>query len=204
MTTIAASPEKKSLPVLSPSSHRGERVSTPSTPDQHPYAIKTTSTSVLTRSNSRGLAASRQHLYIPNTPSPASKHRYSKSDVSRPSPRPLPIPPALESPTKERKGHAYTSSDECLFPSVRTRADTLPSGPSPSPASPVKVDELPSNPRVWTTSQLASYLITALRVKSGEALPLPLPVAKDIATFVKEARLNGRAFLRLNEQDLEL
>ncbi|KAL5526694.1 hypothetical protein ACEPAF_8419 [Sanghuangporus sanghuang] len=206
MSVIASSPEKKPFPVTSPSGNRVERGSTPSTPNQHPYAIKTTSTAVLTRSNSTGYAAPHQHVYIPSTPTSNSKHRHSKSDLSRPSPRPLPIPPSLESPSKARGGHGYTSSEELVFPSVRARADTLPnaSGVSLSASpSPVKADDLPSNPRVWTTSQLASYLITALRVKSGEVLPLPLPVAKDIAAFVKEARLNGRSFLRLNEQDLE-
>lgn len=202
-SAVATSPEKKSFPVV------GERSNTSSTPNRYPYAIKTTSSAILTRSNSTGYAASHQHVYIPNTPSPGgttAKHRHSKSDLSRPSPRPLPIPPSLESsPTKNYKGHGYTSSEELVFPSVsvRARADTLPSTPNPPPPSPVKVDELPSNPRVWTTSQLASYLITALRVRSGEVLPLPLQVAKDIAAFVKEARLNGRSFLRLNEQDLE-
>ena len=80
------------------------------------------------------------------------------------------------------------------------RADTL---PTPPPSSPIKLDDLPSNPKLWTTMQLASYLITALRVRSGENLPVPLAVAKDIATFVKEARLNGRLFLKLTGHDLE-
>jgi hypothetical protein len=93
-------------------------------------------------------------------------------------------------------------ADDQVF-SNRARAETLPTLPNPPFPSPVKVDDLPSNPRVWSTSQLASYLITALRVRSGEALPLPLPVAKDVASFVRQERLTGRAFLRLNEQDLE-
>ena len=204
---IASSPEKKPFPITSPNGCRVERGSAQSTPNQHPYAIKTTSTAVLTRSNSTGYAASHQHVYIPSTPPTSnSKHRHSKSDVSRPSPRPLPIPPSLESPTKPRNGHGYTSSDEITFPSLRSRADTLPNATNtslPTSPPPLKAEDLPSNPRVWTTSQLASYLITALRVKSGEVLPLPLQVAKDIAAFVKEARLNGRSFLRLNEHDLE-
>ncbi|THH04258.1 hypothetical protein EW145_g5655 [Phellinidium pouzarii] len=202
-----SSPQKKSFPVFVPDGHRGERGSAPSTPNQHPYAIKTTSTALLTRSNSSGHAAHTQHAYVPTTPSPSSKHRYTKSDITRTavhSPRPLPMPPSLDTPSKYLNGHNHTSSEDFLFPTHRTkRADTLPSTPALPPPSPVKVDDLPSNPRVWTASQLSSYLITALRVKSGESLPLPLPVTKDIAAFVKEARLNGRAFLRLNEQDFE-
>lgn len=78
----------------------------------------------------------------------------------------------------------------------------MPSTPV-SLAAPVTVEDLPSNPRAWTTAQLASYLITALRIRSGKSLPIPLPVTRDIAAFVKDARLTGRTFLRLSEQDLE-
>ena len=202
MSSISASPERKAFPMPTPESLRGTRQTTASA-NTHPYAIKTTSTAILTRSNSSGFASSHQHLYIPTTPSPSpSKHRHSKSDLitpARSSPRPLPIPPSFESPTKPSKKAA---ADEQPF-SHRVRAETLPSSPNPPLPSPVKVDDLPSNPRVWSTSQLASYLVTALRVRSGEALPLPLPVAKDVATFVRQERLTGRAFLRLNEQDLE-
>ena len=201
MSAASSSPERRTFPILTPDSHRGGRGTTAST-NQHPYAIKTTSTAILTRSNSSGFVAPHQHHYIPTTPSPSpSKHRHSKSDLSqaRPSPRPLPIPPSFESPTKPSK---KSVTDDELF-TQRTRAETLPTFPNPPLPSPVKVDDLPSNPRVWTTSQLASYLVTALRVRSGSVLPLPLPVAKDVASFVKQERLTGRAFLRLNEQDLE-
>ncbi|KAH8118167.1 hypothetical protein DFH11DRAFT_882542 [Phellopilus nigrolimitatus] len=206
MTTT--SPQKRPLPIPDEHNKRGSLQSRPFPSTNHgnfPYAVKTTSNGVLTRSNSSGQTASPQHSYVPTTPSPSSKRHFTKSDLAQSSPRPLPIPPSLESPQKERRErHGYSSSEDFRFPSHRTRrADTLPSAPTPPPSSPVKVDDLPSNPRVWTTSQLASYLITALRVRSGEVLPLPLPVAKDVAAFVKEARLNGRAFLRLNEQDLE-
>lgn len=202
MSTIMSSPERKVFPLSTPESPRSIRQSNASA-NTHPYAIKTTSTSVLTRSNSTGFASTQQHFYIPTTPSPSpSKHRQSKSDLitpARSSPRPLPIPPSFESPARPtNKGVA----DGQVFPQ-RVRAETLPSSPNPTLPSPVKVEDLPSNPRVWTTSQLASYLVTALRVRSGETLPLPLPVAKDVATFVRQERLTGRAFLRLTEQDLE-
>jgi len=45
--------------------------------------------------------------------------------------------------------------------------------------------------------------MTALRVRTGETLALPAPVARDIAAFVRETKINGRVFLRLCEQDLE-
>lgn len=206
MAAPSTSPLKKHT---FPSTYQhSERGSTPSTPNNHPYAIKTTATAVLTRSNSSGHTAQFTHVYIPTTPSRSSlqKHRYSKSDVGRiTEPRPLPAPPSLGSPEKKHASlERSKNSEDLLFPPLRTRrSETLPSAAAPPLPSPVKIDDLPSNPRVWTTSQLASYLMTALRVKSGDSLPLALPIAKDIALFIKEARLNGRAFLRLNGHDLE-
>ncbi|KAG8740728.1 hypothetical protein FRC10_003933 [Ceratobasidium sp. 414] len=65
---------------------------------------------------------------------------------------------------------------------------------------------LPDNPKLWTPSQLAKYLLTALRFngsKSSEAILVPKPVAQDIANFVIKCKLNGRVFLRLAEKDME-
>ncbi|KAJ8692175.1 hypothetical protein PTI98_009512 [Pleurotus ostreatus] len=159
-------------------------------PNPHPYAIKTTSTALLSRSNSSSQSARPIHNYIPSpSPSPTrsrpsqrqygyshgSGHRYSRS-LTGESPRPLPVPPS-PSPTKQ----LYTSGH----------------GHSPS----FDVD-LPANPKLWTPSQLATYLATALRVRSGESLQLPAPVARDIAAFVKTSKITGKEFLRFNEQDL--
>lgn len=69
--------------------------------------------------------------------------------------------------------------------------------------TPVKLEDLPTNPKLWTPTQLSSYLTTALRVRSGEVMSLPLPVARDIAAFIKESKINGRLFLRLCEQDFD-
>lgn len=209
---------QKPFPIFVPDGQRDERSNPPPSPDYHPYAITTTSTGLLTRSNSRGFSAPTRHNYVPTSPSPRSKHRFSKSDLTSDrsadhllphhSPRPLPIPPTPGSPTKtgsELRG-SYTSSEDLRSNSSwrkhRFEARAL---PTPPPSSPVKVDDLPSNPKIWTTTQLASYLITALRVRTADSgtPPIPLAVAKDIAAFVKDARLNGRTFLRLNEQDLE-
>ncbi|KAI0750173.1 hypothetical protein C8Q80DRAFT_675653 [Daedaleopsis nitida] len=197
-------------------------------PNPHPYAIKTTSTGILTRSNSSGYNVNATHnYYIPTSPSPsrsdpAKGHRYSKSlnlvpeSPSRESPRPLPIPPALDGPNTRRDGSGgsggYVSADEVvsLPPRRPRRSSTLPVIPIPSPVlSAPSVDDLPENPKLWTPSQLAVYLTTALRMTSGgkpgeiESIGLPALVAKDIAAFVKSARIGGRTFLRLNEDDLE-
>ena len=104
------------------------------------------------------------------------------------------------------------ASDGVTPPRRAKRADTLPSAPSPFNSAPsaVSIDDLPSNPKLWTPSQLSSYLTTALRVTSQEktqdpnVVVLPARVAKDIAVFVKEMRVTGRTFLRLNDEDLNM
>lgn len=161
-------------------------------PNPHPYAIKTTSSGLLTRSNStsQNTQASR-HYYVPPSPTQEQTrrprtHRLSKS-LTNAAPRPLPTPPdhisTLQSPPE---GLSW----------LTPRSDSV-------EISHIKLEDLPSNPKVWTPSQLSSYLATALRVQSGETLSLPLSVARDVAAFVKESKINGRIFLRLCEQDLE-
>ncbi|OSC96956.1 hypothetical protein PYCCODRAFT_1448255 [Trametes coccinea BRFM310] len=198
-------------------------------PNPHPYAIKTTSTALLTRSNTSGYNVNAtRHYYVPLSPnatrSEASRgHRASKSLTSmsesptREAPRPLPIPPALDVSRDRRTptgNGGYVSADEATsVPRQRPRrSETLPVIPLPAAGSlapPPSIDELPDNPKLWTPSQLATYLTSALRVTSNgkpgevESIGLPPLVAKDIAAFVKSARIGGRTFLRMNEEDLE-
>jgi hypothetical protein len=47
---------------------------------------------------------------------------------------------------------------------------------------------------------LSVYLATALRVRSGS---LPERVVGDVAKFVREMRIGGKAFLRLDDKDFE-
>lgn len=132
----------------------------PSTPsptrenqNHHPYGIKTTSTGILTRSNSSAGAPYSQHSYSP-VPSPSSPHRlapsnttthrYTKSLTSRDEafPIPIPTPPSLPSPpprtwsrssSMSRSGDEESevelaSSDSEYFFASRTRhSETLPS-----------------------------------------------------------------------------
>lgn len=67
------------------------------------------------------------------------------------------------------------------------------------------LEDLPSNPKLWTTSQLATYLATALRVPTDDSTATSLPTqdAGEIIAFTKEANINGRIFLRLIEDDLD-
>ncbi|KAJ3869822.1 hypothetical protein EV359DRAFT_76433 [Lentinula novae-zelandiae] len=168
-------------------------------PNAHPYAIKTTSTALLSRSNSSSKTHdSSHHHYVPRTPPATSlghrkhegahyRHRYSSSLSSDNIPRPLPVPP---SPTKEAVDDSSGKHPRTFFNPVVFSA-------------PLTLEDLPPNPKLWTPSQLCAYLSTALRVKSGESLQLPAPVARDIASFVRESKITGRIFLRLDEKDLE-
>lgn len=193
------------------------------TPNPHPYAIKTTSTGLLTRSNStcQNIHVSR-HYYVP--PSPTAKkheeavhspqrsspqrrtHRLSKSlsgvdPFELPGTRPLPTPPPHPSTLPSHEPSA--GSDQWVTPRRPKHTETLPTTIPDLDLTPVKLEDLPTNPKLWTPSQLSSYLTTALRVRSGESMSLPLPVTRDIATFVKESKINGRLFLRLCEQDFD-
>lgn len=192
-------------------------------PNPHPYAIKTTSTGLLTRSNSssQNIHVSR-HYYIPPSPTsrkheeavqspkmpPSSRktHRLSRSlngadSFESPNKRPLPTPPPHPSTLPSYQPSA--NPEQWVTPKRSKRAETLPfSIPDPD-ITPVKLEDLPTNPKLWTPSQLSSYLTTALRVRSGEAMSLPLPVTRDIVTFVKASKINGRLFLRLCEQDFD-
>ena len=170
-------------------------------PNPHPYAIRTTSTGLLSRSNSSGrnLAASRHH-YVPLPPSPSKRegkgHRSVKSVSSLSNlvfPQPLPVPPDFQvSSTRSR----------------RVRAETLPSyHPEDANGLSLASLELPANPKLWSVSQLTSYLLTSLQPpmrSSDDTDEYPtLPLVHDIAAVVREAKVTGRAFLRLNEDDLD-
>ncbi|KAF9526331.1 hypothetical protein CPB83DRAFT_908443 [Crepidotus variabilis] len=177
-------------------------------PNAHPYAIRTSSTAILSRSNSTSSNASvGAHHYIPSSPSPAatkhaavkhhrpSRHRYSRSLTSD-NPQPLPPPPSGVSPSPTREMFSEEPEVYDDTPTRRNqRAETLPS----SVGAPVQHVDLPDDPKSWTPSQVSTYLSSTLRAGSAN---LPGPVAKDIATFIRERRITGRIFLRLSEDDL--
>ncbi|KIM33557.1 hypothetical protein M408DRAFT_326254 [Serendipita vermifera MAFF 305830] len=149
-----------------------------------PYAIKTTSTAVLSRSNSLSGRSPTPVLY---TSSPNAKplgrsqsrgHRHTRSLSNATSPLPLPVPP------KRRDSQGST--------------DSLSLPPTPNEGA---ISQLPDNPKDWTPSQLSVYLASALRLKGGGSIPAP--VAKDIAGFAFREKLAGRAFLRLSDESLK-
>ncbi|KAF8799060.1 hypothetical protein BYT27DRAFT_7176555 [Phlegmacium glaucopus] len=160
-------------------------------PNPHPYAIKTTSTALLSR-NSSSSTPSTAHNYIPpSSPSPSptqtgfggerrySRHRYSRSLTSE-LPRPLPAPPSATAP-----------GDDDDTPRRRVqRTYSLP-----------QEIEIPEDPKRWTPAEVSMYLTANLNAGGGH--DLPTPVARDIATFVRDKKITGKSFLRLNEVDLE-
>jgi hypothetical protein len=158
-------------------------------PNPHPYAIKTSTTGLLSNSSSFSTTSGTHH-YIPPSPSPSptqtgfgregrytARHRYSSSE----SPRPLPPPPSAA---------ALLGSDDDDTPRRVHRAYSLP-----------QEIKLPEDPKRWSPAEVSIYLTSSLNaaaVGSG-----PTPVAQDIATFVKDEKITGRRFLRLNEVELE-
>lgn len=176
-------------------------------PNPHPYAIKTTHTALLSRSNSSGHNTPSKYFYTPSTGTPPCSptkhaheyrgHRYSTSltgelPLSLPSPSPLPSPTHL---------HRSESEDDAFF--RRPRADTLPTylNDKDSTLSVEPEENLPPNPKIWTPSQLSVYLTRALRVRSGERPPER--VANDIALWVRREGVSGRTFLRWTDENLK-
>lgn len=198
------------LPPTSPLPLGSSTMSDPALkPNPHPYAIKTTHTALLSRSNSSGHNTPSRYFYTPPTGTPSRTpsrsptkhaheyrgHRYSTS-LTGESPSPFPSP--LPSPT-----HLYRSEfeDDALF--RRPRADTLPTYLADKDITPSSEPEedLPPNPKLWTPSQLSIYLTRALRVRSGERPPER--VAHDITSWVRREGVSGRTFLRWTDENLK-
>jgi len=166
----------------------------------HPYAIKTTSTGVLTRSNSTHSTRSTHH-FVPSSPTKPKVNQTRHSEGHKYShipneelPRPLPVPPNFApsgSPTKtEFEPHHETSFIGHMKRQSDTRHSLLQLEPLTGPVT----DELSDDPRVWTPSQLSTYLAS-----SGHSSP---PLAQDLATFILFHKITGQRFLYLTESDL--
>ncbi|KAI0050514.1 hypothetical protein FA95DRAFT_1570569 [Auriscalpium vulgare] len=203
-TATATPPHSATLPTFPRSPSKDLK------PNPHPYAIKTTSTALLSRSNSSGHVTPAHHFYTPpsrslsRSPTKSKSeyrgHRYSTSLTGE-----LPSPlPGRESPTRSQRSQSEDGAS-VGSPARRTRAETLPSRypDDEEPTSASGTDDLPPNPKLWTPSQLSTYLTRALRVRSGETLSVPEPVARDIASWVRKEGVGGRTFLRWEEEELE-
>ena len=115
--------------------------------NEHPYAFKSTSSAILTRSNSIGNNSRHSHhSYTPAAPptpglsrSQSIGHRHTRSLSNVAPPTPLPMPPS--SPSPARPGSFDASSPA---PSRVKRRETLPSFPSPiQTTNEMKISDLP-------------------------------------------------------------
>jgi hypothetical protein len=115
--------------------------------NEHPYAFKSTSSAILTRSNSIGNNSRHtHHSYTPATPqtpglsrSQSIGHRHTSSLNNVAAPTPLPMPPSPSTPARQ-SGVDATSP----VPYRVKRRDTLPSiSPSTQTTSEMKISDLP-------------------------------------------------------------
>ncbi|KIK98015.1 hypothetical protein PAXRUDRAFT_68227, partial [Paxillus rubicundulus Ve08.2h10] len=176
-------------------------------PNAHPYAIKTTSSALLSRSSSSPHSAQHtKHHYVPSSPT-RPRHRHSSSlslaeSVSdeETRPPPLPTPPSFFSTSPSQESF-HTSTTDDTTPR-RTRAETLPAG-AINPITDVIEDtnlsgDLPPNPKQWNTHQLSTYLSTSLREEDG----LDDLGVEAVLYCVRERGFTGRELLTLTDADL--
>lgn len=197
----------------------------------HPYGIKTTSTGILTRSNSYGKSPTTAHHYSPMSsplapiprrseskgPESFKAHRLTKSMSSSVDDLTMSTPPPLPFPTRSSRRMSVSSGEDmdptldALSPSRARRSQTLPSIPTPPRPSLTSAGvpdlgilrslDLPDNPKYWTPTNLALYLGTVLSLKHGG--PFSDAVVRDVQVHVIREKLSGRTFLRLTEDDLD-
>ncbi|KAG8212809.1 hypothetical protein J3R82DRAFT_11101 [Butyriboletus roseoflavus] len=120
----------------------------PIQPNAHPYAIKTTSSALLSRSNSSPHSAHHiRHNYVPTSPSRIPtitrvRHRHSSSlslveaelrGEVRTGPAPLPIPPSVVVASSDNPSVSSGRADEPKLTHRVRRAETMPPG-SATPA----------------------------------------------------------------------
>ena len=167
----------------------------------HPYAIKTTSTGVLTRSNSAHSTHSTHH-FVPSSPTKPKVNQTRQSEGHKYNhipneelPRPLPIPPNFASSGSPTKTEFEPHHETSFIGHMKRQSDTRHSLSQPEPLKGSVTAELPNDPRVWTPSQLSTYLTS-----SGDSSP---SFAQDLATFIHLHKITSQRFLQLTESDLQ-
>ncbi|WRT63702.1 uncharacterized protein IL334_000625 [Kwoniella shivajii] len=177
--------------------------STPSSKNYHPYLIQSTSSSLLTRSNSS-----------PAPPASPSGHRSSRSMSSlnhilegnqlqnQKEKEKEDRRRSMESPIAHRNGHGNGNGNGNAFirPSVK-RSGTLPeflNHAGKNGKTSEKELDLPLTPKLWTPSELAQYLGHTLRTggPEGTGQILPSPLVEDIKSWVLRQRVSGRDFIK--------
>ena len=134
-----------------PTSNGSANMMSPSRPSatrhEHPYAFKSTSSAILTRSNSIGNNSRHtHHSYAPPTPqtpglsrSQTTIHRHTRSLSNVAPPSPLPMPPSPSMPVRPCSFDASVPT-----PNLVKRHETLPSiPPSSQTINEMKISDLP-------------------------------------------------------------
>ncbi|KAN0065106.1 hypothetical protein ACQY0O_001602 [Thecaphora frezii] len=174
-----------------PSATRTESLPPPSTvpapaaatapPQGYSYLSRSSSISTPTRSRPRGLTSSTSSSILA---SPVLVTRPSLTDLKQPA---------------KTKGADHISRRNTMH--SMPSSFSLPQFPPPPATEAAKIAEavskLPTNPKMWTPSQVALYLTHVLGL-------VPRPIVEDVTAYVRSSHMGGRAFLRLSEKDLEL
>jgi len=166
----------------------------------HPYAVVTTSAGVLRRSNSAH-SIHNTYRFVPSSPTKSKVNQTRHSEGHRYNhisneelPRPLPVPPNFPSSGSPTKTEFEPHHETSFIGHMKRQSDTRHSLSQPEPLTGSVTDELPDDPRVWTPSQLSTYLTS-----SGDSSP---SLAQDLAAFIHLHKITGQTFLQLTESDL--
>ncbi|WVQ80341.1 hypothetical protein IAT38_002446 [Cryptococcus sp. DSM 104549] len=215
-----------------PTSHRSRSFPTPASPSpsyhpappttpsrssssssySHPYAIQSTASSVLTRSNSspakspvplahrpsRSMSSLHNVLEGPSVTTPSGAGAVGAASASSVGGR-YAKPKSLKELEEERRRSLDSpSASGGTRPGAR-RSGTLPDFlmGSGGREKRVKEVELPMNPKLWTPSELAQYLAYELRTGGvdGTGKVLPAPLVEDIKVWVLRQQVSGKTFL---------
>ncbi|KAF8442045.1 hypothetical protein L210DRAFT_3191081 [Boletus edulis BED1] len=196
----------------------------PIQPNAHPYAIKTTSSALLSRSNSSPHSAHHtRHHYIPPPPPRVptgvmARHRHSSSlssveggvhDVNGmhniPAPLPAPQPNVAALPD------SISRADEPKLSHRVRRAETMPSSAikpvndrfsHDQESRPELYAGLPSNPKQWNTDELITYLETSFKLCNDTNGDKGDSSLVGILECVRARGLTGRELLRLTDADV--
>lgn len=199
----------------------------------HPYGVITTSTGLLTRSNSV-TSSPFTHSYAPLT-SPSAPirtsrpktHRYSRSlssaDDIFTAPPPLPSPPPRSPSSRSRSmsrgddnSHfpeldMPSSDSESWLKSKMRASETLPSLFTPKSTAPTATpDTYEATAKVLGLPQNPKYWSpTNLSLYIGTVLsakrggPLPDNVLRDVQIYFIREKVSGRQFMRFSEDDMD-
>lgn len=174
-------------------------------PNPHPYSIKTTSSALLSWSNSSPSHSVQpvKHHYVPPSPTRARRGDASRDMSHRVGGNDMPHPPPLPTPPTVFSGSCSSfASTEVFSAPQRKRAETLPSGTVNSfmhtddPS--IRDGDLSSNPEEWTMEQLLTHLSTSFTMEKDTEMSS----AGVMLDWVRKRGFTGWQWLRLTDTDV--